>query len=98
MKASRSPRQPLIGLAFGAFAGILIAEFIAVPIVPLCIGIAGTALLGFLRPTPWLTHPLVVAAFFALHLCQLTDAPGKELKARLGDAMRPITATGIVDS
>ena len=98
MKASRFPRQPLIGLAFGAFGGILIAEFVAVPILPLCLGIAGTALLGIIRPTPWLTHSLVVAAFFALHLCQLTDAPGKELKARLGDAMRPITATGIVNS
>ena len=92
------PRQPLLGAALAASAGILLAEFLPAPIGPLCCAIILVALVTLIRPTAWLTLPLITAAFFALHLEQMTDAPGKALSARLGNRSRVVTVTGTVAS
>ncbi|HEY1583103.1 MAG TPA: ComEC/Rec2 family competence protein [Chthoniobacterales bacterium] len=93
-----SPRQPLVGLALSAAAGIVLAEFLILPIGLGCLVVAILAATVLLRPAAWLTQLLVVATFFVLHLGQITDSPGKTLYARVGERPRPVTVTGIVAS
>ena len=92
------PRQPLLGAALSAAGGILLAEFLPAPIGPLCCAIILVAVVALIRPAAWLTLPLITATFFALHLVQMTDAPGKALSARLGNRLRVVTVTGTVAS
>ena len=77
---------------------ILLAEFFELPTTLLWLAIALAAIVNLARPTTWLTHLLVAAAFFALHLVQLHDAPGKKLSARLGERARTVSVTGTVVS
>jgi len=98
MNAAHSPRLPLLGVALSAIGGILLAEFLAVPVEGLCLTVAAVALLALARPVGWLTHLLIVASFFLLHLWQQTAAPGKELALRLGDRARPVSASGMLTS
>ena len=98
MNLFTSPRQPLTGLALAAVGGILLAEFFHGPIEQVCVGIVLMAAVSLIRPTSWLTYFLVAAAFYALHLVQQTDAPGKELSTRLGDPPRVVSVTGTVES
>jgi hypothetical protein len=81
MNFQGSPRQPLVGVALAGLGGILLAEFLSVPITPVCVFIAAAAVVSLIRPATWLTHLLVAATFCTLHLIQQTDAPGRELSA-----------------
>ena len=98
MKLLDFPRQPLVGVACSALGGILLAEFFRVPLPPVCVFLALGALVSLIRPRMGLTHLLVAASFFALHLVQQTNAPGRELSTRLGERARPVTVTGTVAS
>jgi competence protein ComEC len=98
MKFPQAPRQPLVGVALAAIFGILLAEFLSPPIGATCLLIALLAIIGLWRPRPLLTHLLVVGGFFALHLIQQTDAPGRKLAAQLDDRSRAVTAVGTVAS
>jgi len=98
MNVAVSRRQPLTGTAISALCGILLAEFFARPTALLWPAIALAAIISLARPMTWLTHLLVAAAFFALHLVQLHDAPGKKLSARLGERARAVSVTGTVVS
>jgi competence protein ComEC len=91
-------RQPLTGIAFFAIGGILLAEFFALPFALLGPAIALGAIVSLAQPKAWLTYLLVAAGFFALHLAQLHDAPGQELRMRLGDRARAISISGTVVS
>ncbi len=98
MNLQDSPRQPLVGVALAAVGGILLAEFFPVPIAVVCLCSAAAAVVSLFRPAGWLSHLLVAAAFCALHLIQQTDAPGKDLAARLGGRASSVTVTGTVAS
>ena len=98
MNAAVSRRQPLTGTVISALCGILLAEFFELPTVLLWPAIALAAIVSLARPMAWLTHLLVAAAFFALHLAQVHEAPGKKLSARLGERARAVSATGTVVS
>ena len=98
MNAAVSRRQPLTGTVISALCGILLAEFFELPTVLLWPAIALAAIASLARPMAWLTHLLVAAAFFALHLAQVHEAPGKKLSARLGERARAVSATGTVVS
>ncbi|MDQ2660022.1 MAG: ComEC/Rec2 family competence protein, partial [Verrucomicrobiota bacterium] len=77
------PRQPFIGLALAAIAGILVADSFARPAV----GLLGMILCGvpaLVRPRALLTYGFVAASFFALHALQLANAPGALLALELG--------------
>ena len=91
-------RQPLTGVAISALLGILLAEFLALPLMFLGPVIALGAIVSLIRPRWWLTHLLVVAFYFALHQAQLHDTPGRELNDRLGDRPRVVTVSGMVAS
>ena len=98
MKLVASPRQPLPGAALAALSGILLAEIFSAPIGLVCVFLALTAVVSLVRPALWRTELLVLTAFFALHLVQQTDAPGKELQARLGERARAVEVSGMVVS
>jgi len=98
MNAAVSRRQPLTGTAIFAFCGVLLAEFFEVPAALLWPAIALAAIVGLARPTAGLIHLLVAAAYFALHLAQLHDAPGRKLSTRLGERARALSVTGLVVS
>src|ERR1043165_7542865 len=98
MKLLDSPRQPLVGAALAAVAGILLAEFLSAPLSLVCIFLAAGAIVSLIRPRIGLTYLIVALAYFALHRLEQTSAPGQELSARLGERARPVTVTGIVAS
>ena len=98
MNLQNSPRQPLVGVALAAVGGILLAEFFPPPIALVCLFSAAAAVVSLFQPAGWLSHLLVAAAFCALHLIQQTDAPVKELAARLGERARSVTVSGTVAS
>ena len=97
MKLSHAwPRQPFIGLALAAIAGIAVADSFpsfslgAITAV-LCFG--GLAL--FLRRSAP-TFVFVAAAFFLLHSSRLSDSPGLRLAHQLGEEVRAVSANGLV--
>src|SRR5436853_3667742 len=92
------PRQPLIGIALAAICGILAAEFFAPPIGAACAVVGLAALVSLAWPRTVLTHFLITAAFFLLHLVTQTDASGRKLAAQLGERSRPVTVLGTVAS
>jgi competence protein ComEC len=98
MKLAQFPRQPLVGMALAAMGGIVLADFFNAPIFPLCLTIAFLAFACLVRPRAWMTLFLVGAGFFALHLVESSDAPGKALRDRLGDQPRWVTLLGTVRS
>lgn len=98
MNATVSRRQPLTGTAISALFGILFAEFFELPTALLWPAIALAAIVSLVRPMAWLTHLLVAATFFALHLVQLHDGPGKKLRALLGERARAVSLAGTVVS
>jgi competence protein ComEC len=98
MKFFDSPRQPLVGLALSAIGGILLAEFFTAPVDLLCAAIALGAAVVLVRPVAEMTHLLVAAVFFVLHLVQVMDSPGRALDVRLGERTRPVVVGGIVAS
>ena len=92
------PRQPLVGVALAAVSGVLLAEFFPTPLLLVSVFLALGAVVSLIRPRTGLTHFLVVAAFFAWHLAQSINAPGRELSTHLGARARAITVTGAVVS
>ena len=98
MKLLHSPRQPLVGAALAAIGGILFAEVWRAPLPLVCVFLALGAVVSLIRPRAGLIYLLVGASFFALHLEQEANAPGRELSTRLGDRARPVTITGMVAS
>ena len=98
MKFFDSPRQPLLGLALSAIGGILLAEFFPAPVGLVCSFIVVAAGVVLIRPAIWLTQLLVAVVFFALHLVQLVDSPGRALQRWVEAGMRQVTVTGLVAS
>ena len=98
MKASSAPRQPFVGLALSAAAGIAAGDIFppaeaAVPVV-----VAVGALFVLAWPDSKRTYILIAACFFVLHSFHLRDSPGLELVQELGDVPRATNVTGLVVS
>ena len=96
MNSRISARQPLVGLALAAMLGILLAEFVPLPIYEACFAVAFLALVSLGWPRSPLLHLLVLGAFYALQIVRQTDAPGLELARMLGDRPRPTSVSGVV--
>ncbi len=92
------PRQPLVGIALAAGAGIILAEFITPPLYATCGIVILAALVSLACPRPLFTTLLVTGAFLAVHLVQQADAPGRKLAEQLGEKPRPVTVSGLVVS
>ncbi len=98
MSPREKPRQPLVRIALAAAAGIVLAEVFPAPLYAICSLLVLAALVSLIWPRPLFTVFLVMGGFFALHLVQQADAPGKKLAERLADRARPVTVSGTVVS
>lgn len=97
MNRTTSFPQPLVGIALAAGAGICLAEWSrAFSIDLLCGLLALGAVASLWRPRILTIYALVTGFFFAWHLAQLTDAPGRKLAEELGARPRPVVVTGEV--
>ncbi|MFN2474929.1 MAG: ComEC/Rec2 family competence protein [Chthoniobacterales bacterium] len=89
------PRQPFIGLALAAAAGIFVADCAPHRVVGLvCVAIF--AVLALARTNAAATYLFVAASFFTLHSLRVVDSPGARLAAELGDKPRAVTVHGFV--
>jgi competence protein ComEC len=98
MKASSAPRQPFVGLALSAAAGIAVADFFPLGPTTVAVLVAVGALLAFVWPGSKRAYVLITACFFVLHSFQMRDSPGLDLAEEFGDRPRAINATGLVVS
>lgn len=90
------PRQPFVGLALAAAAGIISADFLPFPSVGLILLLATGAIVLLIWPSSIITYGLVGIGFFWIHSFHLGDSPGLRLAVRLGDSPQVITVTGAV--
>ncbi|MDQ6654629.1 MAG: ComEC family competence protein, partial [Verrucomicrobiota bacterium] len=95
--ASVWPRQPFIGLALSAVAGILLGDWLAAPWIALVamVIVGATALV---RKSTAFTYLFAAACFFWLHASSVADAPGLAFARELGDTPRALTLEGTVVS
>ena len=95
------PRQPFVGLAMMAAAGIIAADFIPIPAfqwVVWTIGFVLFAAVLFWEPNLVLTYLLVGAGFFLIHNFRFFDTAGLRLASDLTERPRIVTAIGFVTS
>src|SRR3982751_6047450 len=101
MKLVPTFRQPFLGLALAAAAGISLSDFVRPSNTILVIGcVAAAALAAVLLVCPHvsLTYVFVVFSFFLLHDLRTSRTAGLSLASRLGERSRVVTATGAVAS
>ncbi|HET9418947.1 MAG TPA: ComEC/Rec2 family competence protein [Chthoniobacterales bacterium] len=94
-------RQPFVGLVIAAVAGVLLADYLAIPCtawLPMTGIFALAAIATYCWPHATSTRALVGFGFFLLHTFRTHDTPGQRLVERLGDRARVITAIGTVTS
>jgi competence protein ComEC len=95
------PRQPFVGLALMAAAGILAADFIPIPPfqwIVWTIGFVLIAALLFWEPNLVLTYLLVGAGFFLIHNFRIVETGGLRLASDLTERPRVVTGIGFVAS
>jgi competence protein ComEC len=92
------PRQPFLGLATAASAGILVADFAPDHSPLLAVALGALALTALLWRHSLAVYALVAASFFVLHSVRTTDSPGRRLATELGEAPRPVSVAGFVVS
>ncbi|MEY2562880.1 MAG: competence protein ComEC [Verrucomicrobiota bacterium] len=92
------PRQPFVGLALAAGAGILVADFAPTSSLWLVIALAVLAAAALLTCRSLAVYALVASGFFFLHGVRISDSPGLQLARDLGEEPRPVTITGAVIS
>src|SRR5438552_7391877 len=99
MKLLGAPRQPFVGLALMAAAGIIGAEL--VPVGPAAL-ISAAVVLGIciLITLCWpklaATYLIVASGFFLLHKFATTNTAGQQLVDKLGERPRVVIAAGFV--
>jgi competence protein ComEC len=99
MKLLSAPRQPFVGLAVMAAAGIIVAELIPVrttALISAAIVLAICLLVALCRPKLAATYVIVAAGFFLLHKFATTNTAGQQLADKLGERPRVVTAVGYV--
>src|SRR4029077_5411017 len=99
MKLLSAPRQPFVGLALMAAAGIIVAEVVPVRstvLILVAIGLAIWTLVALCWPKLAATYLIVAAGFFLLHKFATTNTSGKQLADKLGERPRVVTAVGCV--
>ncbi len=91
------PRQPFVGIALSAIAGVLAADVLPFPGeigLAACVGGAGCAAILVRRSL--VTYGFAAAAFFALHELRLHDSPAAALARLTGNAPTAVTVRGFV--
>jgi competence protein ComEC len=99
MKLLSAPRQPFVGLAIMAAAGIIVAE--AVPLrstalISVAIILAICIVIALCWPHLAGTYLIVAASFLLLHKFASTNTEGQQLAEKLGEGPRVVRAVGCV--
>src|SRR5438270_11138565 len=95
------PRQPFVGLALMAAAGIIAADFIPIPPIQWTLWTIGFVLIAavlFWEPNLVLTYLLVGSGFFLIHNFRMVDTAGLRLARDLTERPRVVTGIGFVTS
>jgi competence protein ComEC len=92
------PRQPFIGLAMAASAGILVADLAPSCPPALIAALALAALIALLSRNSLAVYALAAGAFFFLHSLRTTESAGMRLARQLGSEPQPVTVEGSVVS
>ena len=101
MTLLQGSRQPFVGLALSAGAGIVIADLVSLPqgwLGPALIALGVGGLLLCWKPNSAITYGWVIAAFLLLHQLRTTHTAGLALARELGERPRVITVIGSVVS
>src|SRR5215470_7055170 len=99
MKLLNAPRQPFVGLAMTAAAGIAVAEIVPSRSTALVSAatVLGICILVALRwPKLVATYLIVACGFFLLHKFATTNTAGQQLVDKLGGRPRVVTSVGCV--
>jgi len=92
------PRQPFLGLALSASAGILVADVAPNHSPALGLALIALAALALAARSSLGVYALIATGFFFLHSLRLTDSPGLQLARELGEEPRPVSVRGAVIS
>ncbi|HEY2614230.1 MAG TPA: ComEC/Rec2 family competence protein [Chthoniobacterales bacterium] len=92
------PREPFVGLALAAIAGIFIADVAPQSSFAIAIGLALLAVIALATRNSLAVYAAVACSFFFLHSLRVTDSPALRLARELGAAPRPISVRGAVVS
>ncbi|CAA9238377.1 MAG: hypothetical protein AVDCRST_MAG42-1550 [uncultured Chthoniobacterales bacterium] len=91
------PRQPFIGVACAAIAGILLADNAPHPALG-AIGAAALAIAALVRRSSLVTHVFVLASFYCVHSFRESSSPAVQLAQELGPEPVALAARGVVVS
>lgn len=92
------PRQPFVGLAFAASAGIFVADFAPNHSQIVVVTLVMLALTALVSRRSLAVYAVVAVGFFFRHSLVITDSPPLRLARELGDVPRPVTVVGSVES
>ena len=92
------PRQPFVGLAIAACAGILVADFAPSRPLTLIAALAICAVFAVASRNSFAVYLLVAAAFYSVQSVRTTDSAGLRLARQLGGEPQPVTVLGSVVS
>lgn len=92
------PRQPFVGLAIAASAGILVADLAPNNAPALGVAFAIWTVVALISRNSLAVYALVAGAFFSLHSWRTTESPGVRLARALGGEPQPVTVVGSVVS
>src|SRR4051812_37005221 len=90
------PRQPFIGLALSATAGIVLADRWPIPLWSLAWALLPVAALLWWRPRSLGVWALTTVAFFGLHTLRFHGSTARQIAGELAAGPRVVHATGIV--
>jgi ComEC/Rec2-related protein len=99
MKLLSAPRQPFVGLASMAAAGIIVADVVPLEhtaLISAAIILGICILIALCWPKLAATYLIVASGFFLLHKFATTNTAGQQLADKLGERPRVVTAIGCV--
>ncbi len=92
------PRQPFLGLALAASAGILIADVAPNLSLAVAAALVLLAAVALLSRNSLAVYLVVATGFFILHSLGTSDSPALRLASELGESPRPVSVRGFVVS
>jgi ComEC/Rec2-related protein len=99
MKLHSAPRQPFVGLAVMAVAGIIVAEVVpleSTALISTAIMLGLSIIIVLCWPKLAAAYLIVACGFFLLHKFAITNTAGQQLADKLGERPRVVTVVGCV--
>src|SRR4030095_9796277 len=93
---SLRPRQPLLGVAVAAVAGIACADWYPMALVWALAATAGVSILVLAYPRTWNCWLLAALGFFTLHTLRHHHSDAQRLAAEFAEGGRVVGGAGVV--